>query len=243
MDFIQLWLRERQPDIVGLQELKLQDEQFPHDAFEAEGYHVLTHGQKSWNGVAILSKQKAELLDRGLPGQEAAGARLITARIGELSFSSLYCPNGKNLEHADYAMKLAWFDALAKYIASHKSEHQAWILGGDFNICPTALDSWNEAALTGQIFHTDAERHRMETLVDHGFADLYRQLHPQEQAFSWWDFRGGAFHKNEGLRIDFLLATAAIREQLKSVSIDRDYRKKKSGLTASDHAPVIAELG
>ena len=107
-EFVLHWLRERQPDVVGLQELKLSDDQFPADVFESAGYSVLTHGQKAWNGVAILSRKPAELLQRGLPGQEELGARLVTAQVEDLSFTTVYCPNGKSTDHEDFPRKLAW---------------------------------------------------------------------------------------------------------------------------------------
>ena len=113
IDFLLLWLRERQPDVVGLQELKLTNEQFPTDVFESEGYTVAMHGQKAWNGVAVLSRKPATVTQRGLPGQEDFGSRLLTTEIEGLSFMTVYCPNGKDLDHEDYRRKLTWFDALA----------------------------------------------------------------------------------------------------------------------------------
>jgi exodeoxyribonuclease-3 len=115
-------------------------------------------------------------------------------------------------------------------------------LCGDFNIVPTALDTWDEEGLGGSIFHTEEERARMQALYALGLRDLYREREPNERAFSWWDYRGGAFHRKQGLRIDFLLGTDAVAQRLRAVEIDRDYRKKKDGLTASDHAPVLATL-
>jgi exodeoxyribonuclease-3 len=115
-------------------------------------------------------------------------------------------------------------------------------LGGDFNICPAALDSWDEERLAGDIFHTDEERSRFRRLLDWGLRDLYREKHPDGRDFSWWDYRGGAFHRGHGLRIDFLLGTEPVAARLASIEIDREWRKKQDGLTASDHAPVMAEL-
>jgi exodeoxyribonuclease-3 len=115
-------------------------------------------------------------------------------------------------------------------------------LVGDFNLCPSELDTWNEAELAGEIFHTDEERSRFRRLSEWGLVDLFRAQNPQLRAFSWWDYRGGAFHKGEGLRIDLLLGTRALAARVKSVEIDRDYRKKVAGLVASDHAPVWADL-
>jgi exodeoxyribonuclease-3 len=115
-------------------------------------------------------------------------------------------------------------------------------VGGDFNVCPAALDSWNEEGLRGRIFHTEEERARFRRLLDWGLRDLFRERNPELRAFSWWDYRAGAFHKGQGLRIDFLLGTTPVLARVKSVTIDRDWRKKQEGLTASDHAPVVAEL-
>ena len=242
LDFVLHWLAERSPDVVGLQELKQTDDSFPHAELEKAGYHALTHGQKSWNGVAILSREPATVTQIGLPGQEDFGARLLSADVGPLSFTTVYCPNGKHLEHDDFPRKLAWLDALAAHLEAHTSTGRPAIVCGDFNVCPTALDSWNEEGMAGDIFHTETERARIRRLLDWGWKDLFREQHPDTQAFSWWDYRGGAFHRRQGLRIDFLLATPPLAERVRSVEIDRDYRKKKEGLTPSDHAPVIADL-
>lgn len=239
-DFLLHWLRARQPDLVGLQELKLEDDQFPRLELEAEGYQAVTHGQKAWNGVAVLSRHPLEVVETGLPGQADFGARLVTARTPELAFSTVYCPNGKHAEHEDFPRKLAWFDDLAAHLAASHDAEKPLVLCGDFNICPQPIDSWNEDP--SRIFHTPEERRRLQSLFDWGLVDLFRQRYPDVQKFSWWDYRGGAFHRNMGLRIDFLLGTEPIRRRVSEVWIDRDYRKKKDGLTASDHAPVIAEL-
>jgi exodeoxyribonuclease-3 len=240
-DFLLAWLRAREPDLVALQELKLSDAQFPYDAFEAAGYQALVHGQKSWNGVAVLSRKPLELRQAGLPGQEDFGARLVMAEVEGLRFASLYCPNGKHTGHEDFPKKLGWFDALAGYLASQRAD-EPLVLAGDFNVCPTGLDSWDEERLAGEIFHTDEERGRFRRLLDWGLRDLYREKHPEGRDFSWWDYRGGAFHRGHGLRIDFLLATEPVAARLESIEIDREWRKKHDGLTASDHAPVMAEL-
>ena len=194
LDFIVHWLRARNPDLVGLQELKLTDAEFPHLVFEAEGYHALTQGQKAWNGVAVLSRQPAQLRQAGLPGTEDLGARLLTARVGDLDFTTVYCPNGKTLEHPDYARKLAWYDALAEHLAAAHDPGQEVLVCGDFNICPAAIDSCKEDP--GRIFHTRAERQRFERLLGLGLHDLFRTRYPDKQSFSWWDYRGGAFHRN-----------------------------------------------
>jgi len=242
LDFLLAWLKERSPDVVGLQELKLTDEQFPHAELEAAGYSALVHGQKSWNGVAVLSREPARATQVGLPGQADFGARLITAEVAGLSFTTLYCPNGKSLEHDDYRRKLAWYDDLDVHLRAKHRPESPTILCGDFNICPAAIDSWNGEAFAGQIFHTEEERSRIARLLDWGLVDVYRARNPETQAFSWWDYRGGAFHRKQGLRIDFVLAGASLMERVRSVEIDREWRKKKDGLTASDHAPVVVEL-
>lgn len=243
LDYVRLWLEARQPDVVGLQELKLQDDAFPHDVFEELGYNVVTHGQKAWNGVAIASRLPLEVLHRGLPGQDDFGARLITARVEALEFTTVYCPNGKDLGHADFPRKLSWFDDLTAWWSAHTGDSDQRVLCGDFNIVPAAIDSWRGEAGDGRIFHTAEERKRFETVLGLGLHDLFRVHRPSEQAFSWWDYRGGSFHRGHGLRIDLVLGSPAVLQRVQDVQIDRDYRKKQDGLTASDHAPVIVDLG
>ncbi len=241
-DFLAHWLDARRPDVVGLQELKLTEDQFPSEELAALGYQAVVHAQKAWNGVAILAREPLEAIQRGLPGQEELGARLVTARAGGIAFTTVYCPNGKSTGHEDFPRKLAWYEALVAHWKERHRADQAAVLCGDFNVCPAPIDSWDEARLAGRIFHTDAERERFRALRAAGLHDLFRERHPDVQAFSWWDYRGGAFHKKQGLRIDFLLATRPVLERVKTVEIDREYRKKKDGLTASDHAPVWADL-
>ena len=241
LDFLKLWLTQRQPDVVGLQELKLADDAFPHDEFRELGYEAITHGQKAWNGVAVLSRRPMQVVQTGLPGQEEVGARLLTVLVDDqLEFTTVYCPNGKTLEHADYAGKLAWFDGLIDHWQS-RSRASA-VLCGDFNIVHQPLDGWRGEAADGDIFHTQAERARLQAVLDLGLSDLYRGKYPDEQAFSWWDYRGGSFHRGHGLRIDLILGSDSVRESLVEVATDRDFRKKHDGMTASDHAPVVAEL-
>ncbi|MFQ5737399.1 MAG: exodeoxyribonuclease III [Acidobacteriota bacterium] len=242
LDFLIHWLRDRQPDVVGLQELKVEEDSFPYRELELAGYQSIVHGQKAWNGVAILSRRPAEIRQKGLPGQEQEGARLITGQVAGISFTTVYCPNGKQVGHPDFPCKLSWFDSLSSYLQERRSPNEPMVLCGDFNICPSLLDTWNEKELGGRIFHTVQERSRFQKLLDWGLVDVYRATFPQGRSFSWWDYRGGAFHKNQGLRIDFLLATRSLMARIHHVEIDRDYRKKKAGLTASDHAPVLADL-
>ena len=248
LDFVLHWLRARQPDLVGIQELKLADEQFPHAELSEAGYRAASHGQKAWNGVAVLHREPlaVEVCQRGLPGQEELGARLLSVRAaganGPLRFTTVYVPNGKHVGHEDFPRKLAWLDALAAWLERDARTDEPAVLCGDFNIAPAALDSWNEEALRDGIFHTDEERARFAGLVARGWLDVFRERRPGARDFSWWDYRGGAFHRGQGLRIDFLLARAPVLARVTGVEIDREYRKKKEGLTASDHAPVLADL-
>ena len=245
IDFIVHWLKSREPDVVGMQELKVTDEEFPHEPFNTLGYEVVTHGQKSWNGVAIASRLPLEATDRGLAGEEDAGARLIRGRIGEanggLGFATVYCPNGKSLAHADFPVKLKWYESLTAYLGGLDPD-EPFVLGGDFNIVPEAVDCWRGEAADGTIFCTVEERSRYQALIDHGLVDLFRRVEPDKQAFSWWDYRRGAFHRGMGLRIDMLLGNAPVASRVREVVIDRAYRYKKDGLIASDHAPVYADL-
>lgn len=241
LNFLRLWLDDRQPDLVGLQELKMTDAVFPHEAFAELGYTAIVHGQKSWNGVAVLSRLPMRAVQVGLPGEADMGSRLLHVQVADwLDFVTLYCPNGKSLEHADYGRKLAWFESLHTYLQNHAGDHA--LVGGDFNIVPTPQDSFRGEAGTGNLFCTVAERRGLQNLYDLGLHDLYRTAEPDSTEFSWWDYRGGAFHRGQGLRIDFLLGTQSVGASTSAVYIDRDYRKKHNGLTASDHAPVIAEL-
>ena len=197
MDFIAHWLKSREPDVVGLQEVKVTDDDFPHDDFQALGYHAVVHGEKSWNGVAVLSRTPAEVETRGLPGRENDGARLLRVRVAGLHFATVYCPNGKTLDHPDFPLKLGWFEALRDYLVGVDRD-AAFVIGGDFNIVPAALDCWQGAAADGSFFCTTEERSRYRSLLDLGLTDLFRHLYPEEQKFSWWDYRGGSFHRGLG---------------------------------------------
>ena len=194
MEFITHWLKSRAPDVVGLQEVKVSDEDFPHANFRALGYHAVVHGEKGWNGVAVLSRTPAEAETLGLTGRENDGARLLRVQVSGLHFATVYCPNGKTLNHPDFPRKLAWLDALRDYLAGLDRD-VAFVIGGDFNIVPAALDCWQGAAADGSIFCTAEERSRYRSLLDLKLTDLFRHVHPDEQKFSWWDYRGGSFHR------------------------------------------------
>jgi exodeoxyribonuclease-3 len=165
----------------------------------------------------------------------------LTVEAAGLLVSSVYVPNGKSLSHPDFKLKLAFLEKLREYAASLPLS-QPVLMGGDFNLVPAALDSWNEAAFTDRIFHTAEERSCWKGLIDLGLVDVFRSLHPAEQAFSWWDYRAGAFHKKHGLRIDFLLASQPLASRARTAQIDRDFRKKRDGRIPSDHAPVLVDV-
>ncbi len=241
MAYLESWIEERNPDVVGLQELKIVDEAFPSTRFQELGYYSVSHGQKAWNGVAILSRLAMKATQIGLPGQEENGSRLIAAQIGNVHFTTVYCPNGKTLEHEDFQMKLRWLDSLADYCENIKNRGTV-VVCGDFNAVPAAIDSHMGKEGEGLIFHTDQERARLRRLSDLGLKDLYREKNPDQQAFSWWDYRGGAFRFGRGLRIDLMLGSESFLQQVIGITIDRDFRKKKEGMTASDHAPVYVDL-
>jgi exodeoxyribonuclease-3 len=248
LDFVMDFLATHRPDLVCVQELKVDNEAFPHLAFAQAGYRAATHGQTQWNGVAVLGRIEAlgggeiEVVQAGLPGQDAAGARLLTVRALGLTITSVYVPNGKTVSHPDFRMKLAWLDALADHLHKTLDPSSDAVVGGDFNLVPEDIDSYAPAACAGHIFHTDGERARWTRILGAGLFDLFREKEPSLQAFSWWDYRAGAFHKKHGLRIDFLLGTRPILDRTTSVRIDRDFRKKRADRIPSDHAPVMVEI-
>ncbi len=238
------FLAERQPDVVCLQELKITEDEFPHLELRASGYHAVLSGQQGWNGVAVIAKERPELVMRELPGAGEHGARFVVAKVNGLEVASVYVPNGKTLSHADYKVKLAWLERLASHVESRADRDAALVVGGDFNVCWTDLDSYGGIRFKGRIFHTEEERALLTRLRDAGLVDLYRSRYPDDPGFSWWDYRAGSFHKKEGMRLDLLFATPVVASRVKDVYVDRDYRKKgkTSGAIPSDHAPVVAVL-
>lgn len=242
LDYVKHWLCDVSPDVVGFQELKMEDEKFPHDAFDEIGYRAATFGQKSWNGVAVLAREDLELRQRGLPSEEDFGSRLLSVHVGDITFVTVYCPNGKSVDHADFRGKLRWYASLSAWLAANHSPTENLVLTGDFNVVPAPIDSWSEAKLSGGIFHTDEERAALRRLHDWGLVDLWRTLRPDDPGHSWWDYRAGAFHKHQGLRIDLVLGTPSVAARAKEAHLLRDWRKKVEGLTPSDHAPVWIDL-
>ena len=243
LPYLLRYLEAVRPDVIGLQELKMVDDAFPHVELRAAGYRALTHGQKRWNGVAILTRDAdAEPTQRDVPGQEELGARLLTARVGGVSFTTVYCPNGKGVDHPDFERKLAFFDALREHWARSHPPDEPAVLCGDFNVVPAPIDSWNEEALGGAFLHTEAERARLGALLGLGLRDTYRELNADDPGHSWWDYRAGAFHARRGLRIHLLLATPPLAGRVTGAVVERAWRKKIDGMTPSDHAPVWIDV-
>ena len=242
IDLVSHWLNERKPDVVALQETKTEDASFPVAQFEALGYRSYCHGERAWNGVALLSLKMLDVVTVGLPGESDAGARLLTAKLDNLTFTSVYCPNGKNPEHKDFASKLTWFDSLGKYWQELTREYDTSVIGGDFNVVPSARDSWRGQEGDGSMFHTSAERERLWAFVARDLHDLYRELNAGVKDFTWWDYRGGSWEKGEGLRIDMIYGTPKIRAMVERVVIDKDYRDRINDMTPSDHVPVYTDI-
>jgi exodeoxyribonuclease-3 len=238
------WLAERQPDIACLQELKIVEDEFPHLELRAAGYHAVLSGQQGWNGVAVIAKERPEIVMRELPGAGELGARFVLAKVGGLEVASVYAPNGKTVTHPDYKLKLSWLERLVAHVEARSDKDAPLVLAGDFNVCPTDLDSYGGVRFKGKIHHTDEERALISRLTAAGLVDLFRTRYPDDPGFSWWDYRAGSFHKKEGMRIDLLLATPGLAHRVQDVYVDREYRKKgkPSGSIPSDHAPVVAVI-
>ena len=239
------WLAERKPDVVCLQELKVKEEEFSHEHLETAGYRAAIVGQQGWNGVAVIARDKPEIVLRELPGAPAnSGARYVTARVHGMEIASAYVPNGKTTAHPEFRTKLAWLERLAVHIENSLDKHAPFVLAGDFNVCWTDLDSHLGSRGHGAIFHTDEESALLDRLKAAGLVDLYRSLHEDDPGYSWWDYRAGAFHRKLGMRLDLLLGTAPVAKRVQEVFVDREFRKKSktSGAIPSDHAPVVARL-
>src|SRR3984893_12136742 len=232
------WLEQTNPDIICLQETKCTDEQFPVLALQAAGYHSAYHGEKSYNGVAILSKTKprdvrASLCDEVVDPQ----ARVIAAKIDNLRVYSIYAPNGQAVGSPAYDYKLNWYARLRDCIAKEKSPDV--IVCGDFNVAPEDRDTYDPELWRGAIMCSDGERAAFQQLCDIGLRDTLR-LHPQEPGvFTWWDYRMLSFPKNRGLRIDAGLASEGPAKNCTASGVDREMRKGKD---PSDHAPIWAEF-
>lgn len=235
------WLQRASPDVLCLQELKCVDGEFPAEALAQAGYHSVCFGQKTYNGVAILSKVEPKDVLRGFADEVEDGqSRLIAATVGPVRVVSVYAPNGQSVDSPAYVFKLEWYRRLRRYLDRRHRKDELLVLCGDFNVAPEPIDVHDPALWEGQVLYSQAERDALRELSAFGLVDLFRKHHPAaENRFSWWDYRQLAFPKNRGLRIDHLLATAALAERCTAVEIDREARK---GSQPSDHAPVWAEL-
>jgi exodeoxyribonuclease-3 len=235
------WLERRQPDIVCLQETKVPDEQFPSAELEAAGYRAIVSGEKTYNGVAILSRSDASDVVRALPGDDLdAPRRILVARIDELRVVDVYAPNGGEVGSDKYAYKLDWYQRLRGFLDADFDPGDAVALCGDLNIAPEDIDVWDPEQWRGQIMVSDPEREAFRDLASWGLADSLRRHHPGRTGLhTWWDYRAGAFHRGWGLRIDHILLSPAVARRCEAVEIDRDERKGKK---PSDHAPVVATL-
>lgn len=234
------WLEANDPDVLLMQETKIADQEFPEDAFGDLDYDVEYFGQATYNGVAIASRHPIEDVVKGLPGNdEPAERRMIAATIGGIRTICVYVPNGRMVGSETFRYKLEWLDRLHSFIASTCRTDQPVVLAGDFNIAPTDDDVWDEDRYSNDLFCTEDERSRFRRLLDWGFVDLVRHVHPAPRQFTWWDYRAGNWQKNRGLRIDHVLVTQPILGRMGGVAIDRDVR---GGHDPSDHAPVIVSL-
>lgn len=238
---VEEWLADVQPDILCMQETKLADDAFPALTFAALGYESAHHGQGQWNGVAILSKVgMAEVVPNFADGGEPdPDARIITALCGGIRISSVYVPNGRSLDHEHYQYKLRWLAQLRRHVAALSSPDQPVVVTGDFNVAPSDLDVYDPSKFFGATHVSDAERAEVAALCEWGMVDLFRTHHPEGKLYSWWDYRAGDFHQGRGLRIDLVLATAAVASRCTFSVVDRNARK---GQSPSDHAPVIVDL-
>ncbi len=231
------WLAAEQPDALGLQELKCEDKAFPLAEIEAAGYRAVFNGQKTYNGVAILTRAEAGAVTRDIPGFADEQKRVIAATVGDVRLVCGYFPNGQAVGSEKFAYKLDWLAALTAWLRDELAQHPRLILAGDFNIAPEDRDAhpdWKES-----IHVSPPEREAFRALTTLGLTDAFRLFEQPEQAYSWWDYRMGAFRRNFGLRIDHLLVSAALVPVCRACRVDKAPRKLER---PSDHAPVVLEL-
>ena len=234
------WLATEKPDVVCLQETKLEDHNFPQAEIEAAGYHVAFIGQKTYNGVALLSRQPLSEVQRGNPHYEDPQKRLIAATVDGVRVVCAYFPNGQEVGSEKYAYKLEWLAALEKWLAEELAAHPKLVLAGDFNIAPADADVHDPKAWEGKILCSEPERAAWQRLLGLGLTDSFRLFEQPPATFSWWDYRMGGFRRNLGLRIDHLLLSAPLAAACSAGRIDKEPRTWER---PSDHAPAIAEVG
>ena len=256
---VEKWLARAEPDVLLMQETKLADSDAPLMPFRMLGYEMAHHGEGRWNGVAILSRVGIEdvvtnfgdgpVRDSSAGAAVALGeddfdpfdeARMISAVCGGVRVVSLYAPNGRVVDSPFYTGKLRWFERLGRWLAETQSPSEPLVIGGDFNVTPADADVWSAARAHGGTHVSEPERSALAALRAFGLVDTYRSLRPERGRFSWWDYRAGNFHRNEGMRIDLLYATAPVAARAIWAEIDREARKGPP--TPSDHAPVVLDL-
>ena len=232
------WLAANPVDALVLQETKLTDDKFPHAEIEAAGYAVQWFGQKTYNGVALLSRSPAEAIQRNIPGLDDEQARVIAGTVDGVRVVGGYFPNGQAPGSDKFAYKMRWLDALRAWLALELQQHAKLVLLGDFNIAPEDRDVHDPVAWAGQIHCTDEERAHFRALQGLGLHDAFRLFEQPPRAWSWWAYRNLAFRKNQGLRIDHVLVSEALRPRVKACVIDKAPRRNER---PSDHAPVLVE--
>jgi exodeoxyribonuclease-3 len=234
------WLDAHRPDVLCLQELKVSDEDFPFDEVRAAGYHAAVHGQRTYNGVAILSREEPLDVARGFDdGGSDDAARLIAARVAGVSVVCVYVPNGGELGSDKWSYKLDWLRRLRAWLERHHRADELLALCGDLNVAPEARDCSDPVAWEGTVLYHPEARAALRGVTDWGLVDAFRLKRPEPGLYSWWDYRMLAFPKNVGLRIDHVFVTRALGDRCTSAAIDRNERKGKQ---PSDHAPVMVEF-
>jgi exodeoxyribonuclease-3 len=234
------YLRESEPDVLCLQETKCLDADFPALEVRALGYHLETVGQRSYNGVALLSKRPPEDILRLLPGDEDDGqARYIEASFGEVRVASLYLPNGNPVGTDKFAYKLAWMERLCGHVAALLQREMPFVLGGDYNICPADEDVYDPLAFRDDALCRPESRARFRALLYLGLTDAYRVFHREPHRYTYWDYQAGRWHRDEGLRIDHLLLSPHAADRVVACDIDK---KPRAAERASDHTPIRCEL-
>lgn len=244
LDGATAWLKDAAPDILCFQEIKSEDAAFPREAFEDLGYNVATHGQKGFNGVAILSKLPFDELSRGLPGDKSdEQARFIEAVFslngGALRVSSLYLPNGNPTTTDKFKYKLAWMGRLEAYARKHLDDEEAFILAGDFNVIPEPEDAKNPEAWVDDALFRPESRNAFRRLLNLGLVEAFRACHDEKERYTFWDYQAGAWQKDNGIRIDHQLLSPQAADKLVGTTIDKRTRAWEK---PSDHVPVIVEL-
>ncbi len=233
------WLARHRPDALCLQELKLEDAHFPKAEIEAAGYSAAFSGQKTYNGVAILSREPAAIIARGIPGFDDAQRRVIEADINGVRLVSAYVPNGQSVDSDKYSYKLDWLAAFATWLASELSAHARIAVLGDYNIAPEDRDVHDPRSWEGHVLVSPREREAFRRLVALGFKDSFRLFEQPANSFTWWDYRMNGFKRNLGLRLDHILLSPALAANCSACSIDLEPRRHER---PSDHAPVVAEI-